>query len=184
MVRITVWKINFTFTCFNNLISVYRWPLSIWHIIGGFGRAPSWTPPSRAYAPPVFRKGQCPRVDTLSGCGQYFWERKKHTLRYYQLQMYISTNTHAFPLIWFIFIKMSTLRNYVCYDPEIVEDNIILTEMQCCNFEWSTFLSFSLLPVQRSYVFGDSNHRSSGASSPQQPHIELQPVPLSRPSSR
>ncbi|GLD49626.1 signal-induced proliferation-associated 1-like protein 1 isoform X1, partial [Lates japonicus] len=37
--------------------------------------------------------------------------------------------------------------------------------------------------VQRSYVFGDSNHRSSGASSPQQPHIELQPVPLSRPSS-
>ncbi|XP_054474220.1 signal-induced proliferation-associated 1-like protein 1 isoform X2 [Anoplopoma fimbria] len=37
--------------------------------------------------------------------------------------------------------------------------------------------------VQRSYVFGDSNHRSSGASSPQQPHIELQPAPLSRPSS-
>lgn len=97
MVRITVWKVNFTFTCFNNLISVYRWPLGIWHIIGGFGRAPSWTPPSRAYAPPVFRKGQRPRVDTLSGCCQYFWERKKHTLRYYQLQMYISTNTHAFP---------------------------------------------------------------------------------------
>ncbi|TMS12070.1 Signal-induced proliferation-associated 1-like protein 1 [Larimichthys crocea] len=38
--------------------------------------------------------------------------------------------------------------------------------------------------VQRSFVFGDSNHRSSGASSPQQPHIELQPAPLSRPSSR
>ncbi|XP_070705024.1 signal-induced proliferation-associated 1-like protein 1 isoform X2 [Pempheris klunzingeri] len=37
--------------------------------------------------------------------------------------------------------------------------------------------------VQRSYVFGDSNHRSSGASSPQQPHIELQPAPMSRPSS-
>ncbi|XP_010765692.1 signal-induced proliferation-associated 1-like protein 1 [Notothenia coriiceps] len=37
--------------------------------------------------------------------------------------------------------------------------------------------------VQRSYVFGDSNHRSSGASSPQQSHIELQPAPLSRPSS-
>uniref|UniRef100_UPI0037E82B80 signal-induced proliferation-associated 1-like protein 1 isoform X1 n=1 Tax=Semicossyphus pulcher TaxID=241346 RepID=UPI0037E82B80 len=37
--------------------------------------------------------------------------------------------------------------------------------------------------VQRSYVFGDANHRSSGASSPQQPHIELQPAPLSRPSS-
>ncbi|XP_034383578.1 signal-induced proliferation-associated 1-like protein 1 [Cyclopterus lumpus] len=37
--------------------------------------------------------------------------------------------------------------------------------------------------VQRSYVFGDSNHRSSGASSPQQPHIDLQPAPLSRPSS-
>lgn len=37
--------------------------------------------------------------------------------------------------------------------------------------------------VQRSYVFGDANHRSSGASSPQQPHIELQPVPMSRPSS-
>ncbi|XP_073349647.1 signal-induced proliferation-associated 1-like protein 1 isoform X2 [Pagrus major] len=37
--------------------------------------------------------------------------------------------------------------------------------------------------VQRSFVFGDANHRSSGASSPQQPHIELQPVPLSRPSS-
>uniref|UniRef100_A0A8C2WP69 Signal-induced proliferation-associated 1 like 1 n=1 Tax=Cyclopterus lumpus TaxID=8103 RepID=A0A8C2WP69_CYCLU len=30
--------------------------------------------------------------------------------------------------------------------------------------------------VQRSYVFGDSNHRSSGASSPQQPHIDLQPA--------
>uniref|UniRef100_A0A3P9HXX0 Signal-induced proliferation-associated 1-like protein 1 n=1 Tax=Oryzias latipes TaxID=8090 RepID=A0A3P9HXX0_ORYLA len=40
------------------------------------------------------------------------------------------------------------------------------------------------LPVQRSYVFGDSNHRSSGASSPLQPHIELQAVPLSRPASR
>lgn len=38
--------------------------------------------------------------------------------------------------------------------------------------------------VQRSFVFGESNHRSSGASSPQQPHIELQPVPLSRPTSR
>uniref|UniRef100_A0A668SGP2 Signal-induced proliferation-associated 1 like 1 n=1 Tax=Oreochromis aureus TaxID=47969 RepID=A0A668SGP2_OREAU len=37
--------------------------------------------------------------------------------------------------------------------------------------------------VQRSFVFGDSNHRSSGASSPQQSHIELKPVPLSRPSS-
>uniref|UniRef100_A0A1A8C871 Signal-induced proliferation-associated 1 like 1 n=1 Tax=Nothobranchius kadleci TaxID=1051664 RepID=A0A1A8C871_NOTKA len=37
--------------------------------------------------------------------------------------------------------------------------------------------------IQRSYVFGDSNHRSSGASSPQQPHIELQPAPLSRPAS-
>lgn len=37
--------------------------------------------------------------------------------------------------------------------------------------------------VQRSYVFGDANHRSSGASSPQQPHIELQPAPLSRPAS-
>ncbi|KAF7646773.1 hypothetical protein LDENG_00182750 [Lucifuga dentata] len=37
--------------------------------------------------------------------------------------------------------------------------------------------------IQRSYVFGDSNHRSSGASSPQQPHIELHPAPLSRPAS-
>ncbi|XP_061610308.1 signal-induced proliferation-associated 1-like protein 1 isoform X1 [Phyllopteryx taeniolatus] len=37
--------------------------------------------------------------------------------------------------------------------------------------------------VQRSYVFGDSNHRSSGASSPQQSHIELQPAPMSRPAS-
>uniref|UniRef100_A0A3Q4GE15 Signal-induced proliferation-associated 1 like 1 n=1 Tax=Neolamprologus brichardi TaxID=32507 RepID=A0A3Q4GE15_NEOBR len=37
--------------------------------------------------------------------------------------------------------------------------------------------------VQRSFVFGDSNHRSGGASSPQQSHIELKPVPLSRPSS-
>lgn len=37
--------------------------------------------------------------------------------------------------------------------------------------------------VQRSYVFGDANHRSSGASSPQQPHIELHPAPLSRPAS-
>uniref|UniRef100_A0A8C7XHW0 Signal-induced proliferation-associated 1 like 1 n=1 Tax=Oryzias sinensis TaxID=183150 RepID=A0A8C7XHW0_9TELE len=37
--------------------------------------------------------------------------------------------------------------------------------------------------IQRSYVFGDSNHRSSGASSPLQPHIELQAVPLSRPAS-
>ncbi|KAM8847384.1 LOW QUALITY PROTEIN: signal-induced proliferation-associated 1-like protein 1 [Synchiropus picturatus] len=37
--------------------------------------------------------------------------------------------------------------------------------------------------VQRSYMFGDANHRSSGASSPQQPHIELQPAPLSRPQS-
>uniref|UniRef100_A0AAX7UXR1 Signal-induced proliferation-associated 1 like 1 n=1 Tax=Astatotilapia calliptera TaxID=8154 RepID=A0AAX7UXR1_ASTCA len=37
--------------------------------------------------------------------------------------------------------------------------------------------------VQRSFVFGDSNHRSSGTSSPQQSHIELKPVPLSRPSS-
>uniref|UniRef100_A0A665U6N4 Signal-induced proliferation-associated 1 like 1 n=1 Tax=Echeneis naucrates TaxID=173247 RepID=A0A665U6N4_ECHNA len=37
--------------------------------------------------------------------------------------------------------------------------------------------------VQRSFVFGDSNHRSSGTSSPQHPHIELQPVPLSRPAS-
>uniref|UniRef100_I3JEJ5 Signal-induced proliferation-associated 1 like 1 n=1 Tax=Oreochromis niloticus TaxID=8128 RepID=I3JEJ5_ORENI len=37
--------------------------------------------------------------------------------------------------------------------------------------------------VQRSFVFGDSNHRSSGASSPQQSHIDLKPVPLSRPSS-
>uniref|UniRef100_H3DG68 Signal-induced proliferation-associated 1 like 1 n=1 Tax=Tetraodon nigroviridis TaxID=99883 RepID=H3DG68_TETNG len=33
------------------------------------------------------------------------------------------------------------------------------------------------------FVFGESNHRSSGASSPQQPHIELHPVPLSRPTS-
>lgn len=33
-------------------------------------------------------------------------------------------------------------------------------------------------------MFGDSNHRTSGATSPQQPHIELQPAPLSRPSSR
>lgn len=37
--------------------------------------------------------------------------------------------------------------------------------------------------VQRSYVFGDANHRSGGAASPQQPHIELQPAPLSRPAS-
>uniref|UniRef100_A0A8C5HZ13 Signal-induced proliferation-associated 1-like protein 1 n=1 Tax=Gouania willdenowi TaxID=441366 RepID=A0A8C5HZ13_GOUWI len=37
--------------------------------------------------------------------------------------------------------------------------------------------------VQRSYMFGDPGHRSSGASSPQQPHIELQPAPMSRPSS-
>ncbi|XP_056150098.1 signal-induced proliferation-associated 1-like protein 1 [Lampris incognitus] len=37
--------------------------------------------------------------------------------------------------------------------------------------------------IQRGYVFGDANHRGSGASSPQQPHIELQPAPLSRPSS-
>lgn len=43
---------------------------------------------------------------------------------------------------------------------------------------------FCLLSVQRSFVFGDSNHRSSGASSPQQSHIDLKPVPLSRPSSR
>ncbi|MEQ2260806.1 hypothetical protein XENORESO_001692, partial [Xenotaenia resolanae] len=54
--------------------------------------------------------------------------------------------------------------------------------------EWTHLVDvatfFSLLPVQRSYVFGDSNHRTSGASSPQQPHIELQPAPLSRPSSR
>uniref|UniRef100_A0AAV2K9U3 Signal-induced proliferation-associated 1-like protein C-terminal domain-containing protein n=1 Tax=Knipowitschia caucasica TaxID=637954 RepID=A0AAV2K9U3_KNICA len=35
--------------------------------------------------------------------------------------------------------------------------------------------------VQRSYVFGDVNHRSSGTSP--QPHIELQPAPLSRPAS-
>ncbi|KAM9356130.1 signal-induced proliferation-associated 1-like protein 1 [Pholidichthys leucotaenia] len=37
--------------------------------------------------------------------------------------------------------------------------------------------------IQRSFVFGDANHRSSGASSPQQPHIELQTAPLSRPTS-
>ncbi|KAK7907200.1 hypothetical protein WMY93_015812 [Mugilogobius chulae] len=37
--------------------------------------------------------------------------------------------------------------------------------------------------LQRSYVFGDPNLRTSGASSPQQPHIELQPTPLSRPAS-
>ncbi|KAM3861023.1 LOW QUALITY PROTEIN: signal-induced proliferation-associated 1-like protein 1 [Diretmus argenteus] len=36
--------------------------------------------------------------------------------------------------------------------------------------------------IQRGFGFGDSNHRS-GASSPQQPHIELQSAPLSRPSS-
>ncbi|XP_067088242.1 signal-induced proliferation-associated 1-like protein 1 [Osmerus mordax] len=36
--------------------------------------------------------------------------------------------------------------------------------------------------VQRGFVFSDSNHRGSGASSPQQ-HIELQPAPVSRPSS-
>ncbi|XP_034018691.1 signal-induced proliferation-associated 1-like protein 1 isoform X3 [Thalassophryne amazonica] len=37
--------------------------------------------------------------------------------------------------------------------------------------------------IQRGFGFGESNHRSSGASSPQQPHIELQHVPMSRPSS-
>lgn len=47
---------------------------------------------------------------------------------------------------------------------------------------WS--VSCFLSVVQRSFVFGESNHRSSGASSPQQPHIELHPVPLSRPTSR
>lgn len=56
------------------------------------------------------------------------------------------------------------------------------------NTTWSlklSFLHFLAFPtVQRSFVFGESNHRSSGASSPQQPHIELQPVPLSRPTSR
>ncbi|XP_062324545.1 signal-induced proliferation-associated 1-like protein 1 isoform X2 [Osmerus eperlanus] len=36
--------------------------------------------------------------------------------------------------------------------------------------------------IQRGFVFSDSNHRGSGASSPQQ-HIELQPAPVSRPSS-
>ncbi|KAM4600472.1 signal-induced proliferation-associated 1-like protein 1 [Polymixia lowei] len=37
--------------------------------------------------------------------------------------------------------------------------------------------------IQRGFVFGDANHRGSGASSPQQAHMELQPAPLSRPSS-
>lgn len=49
---------------------------------------------------------------------------------------------------------------------------------------YRTRSSVALPPVQRSYVFGDANHRTSGASSPQQPHIELHPVPLSRPASR
>ncbi|KAA8583035.1 hypothetical protein FQN60_015581, partial [Etheostoma spectabile] len=46
--------------------------------------------------------------------------------------------------------------------------------------EWTHLVDVA---IQRSYVFGDSNHRNSGASSPQQAHIELQPAPLSRPSS-
>lgn len=57
-----------------------RWPFGIWHVIGGLGWAPSWTPPTGADAPPIFGQGQSPGMDPPGGCGQYLWDWKKHTL--------------------------------------------------------------------------------------------------------
>lgn len=51
--------------------------------------------------------------------------------------------------------------------------------------DWTNLVDVAnTFEVQRGFVYSDpSQHRGSGASSPQQPHIELQPAPISRPSS-